>query len=77
MNKFANMKEFFACVDQNGIWFDSAQTFENALHWCVAYEGHHDMETEEALKLYMNRTLKSRVIHSSMIPDMKKAGIIK
>ena len=75
----AKRNDFYGCVDKNGDWFDSAASFDVAVHWCCCYAGRFDLLNDEDKLKWMNdegRKLGYSVIHGTQIKRMYEAGLI-
>jgi hypothetical protein len=70
--------EFFGCVDAAGEWFDSAFSFETAVHWCCMAGGEYDLSPEQEIAWMNDEGCKRglSVIHGSQIKRMYEAGLI-
>ena len=49
--RFTNIRdsepfEFYGCVNAEGEWFDSSESFDIAVHWCCYYAGQFELEDE-------------------------------
>lgn len=70
---------FYACVNKNGEWFDSAYSFATAVHWCCCDSGEFNLSTEEEFN-WMDTKGKGigfAIVHSSILEQMYNAGLIK
>lgn len=75
----ANPDDFYGCVDANGEWFDSAVTFDIAVHWCCYWVGQYDLSNDGEIE-WMNtegRKLGYSIIHGTMLKQMYEKGLIK
>lgn len=75
-SRFNGSRDFYACVDSLGNWFDSSELFSTAVHWCCCDAGHFDMTTEEELEWLNNNKFYS-VIHCTLLKQMYDAGLIQ
>ena len=77
-NRFHGSENFYGCVDPDGMWFDSAKSFEAAVHWCCMYAGEYELDTVEELRWMRIEGLKRgySIIHSTMLRKMYEAGLI-
>lgn len=77
--KRTHAEVFYGCVDKDGKWFDSAEDYSTAIHWCAM---HYDLSSlsplaevawmeSEGLKIGLS------VIHSTLLRKMYEAGLIK
>jgi hypothetical protein len=68
---------FYGCVNAEGEWFDSSESFEIAVHWCCCSAGQFDLTNE--LEWMSTEGVKRgySVIHSSMLKQMYEKGLIK
>lgn len=76
---FIKENGFYACLNSDGEWFDSADDFTIAVHWCCMNYGMTQLSTEEELN-WMNTTgaqLGCSVIHSSLLYKMWEKGLVK
>lgn len=74
----ANRDDFYGCVAPNGEWFDSAASFDVAVHWCCCFMGRFDLTNAQEVE-WMNdegRKLGYSVIHGTQIKRMYEAGLI-
>ena len=71
--------DFYGCVDKDGMWFDSAASFDIAVHFCCYYAGQYELSTEEELKWMDTEGTKRgySIIHGTMIKQMYEKGLIK
>ena len=79
--RFQNISPFgfYACIDNEGNWFDSAYSFTTAVHWCCCYFGKFSLSTEEEL-IWMDGMGKENglaIVHSSVLEKMYYAGLVK
>ena len=42
--------DFYGCVDKGEVWFDSADSFVVAVHWCCFYAGEFNLRNEGAIQ---------------------------
>jgi hypothetical protein len=77
-NRFHGSENFYGCVDPDGTWFDSAESFEAALHWCCMWAGEYELDTVEELRWMRTEGLKRgySIIHSTMLRKMYEVGLI-
>ena len=80
--RFRNWKgnepfNFYGCVDAEGNWFDSSESFEIAVHWCCYSAGEFELTNEIEWMSTEGVKLGYSVIHSSMIEKMYEKGLIK
>ncbi len=80
--RFTNIKgsdpfEFYGCVDAEGFWFDSSESFDIAVHWCCYYANEFELEDEVKWMNTEGRKLGLSVIHSTMLKQMYEKGLIK
>jgi len=74
-----NALDFYGCVDKDGSWFDSAKTFDIAVHFCCYWANEFDFTNDEELA-WMNTEGCKRgysIIHGTMIKQMYEKGLIK
>jgi hypothetical protein len=77
--RFHGSDSFYGCVAHDGTWFDSANSFDNAVHWCACDAGEHNLSPEQE-KHWMEtkgRRLGLSIIHSKMLEQMYEKGLIK
>jgi hypothetical protein len=68
---------FYACLDRDGAWFDSSESFSIALHWCRYYAG--DFSDEISDSQWMNEDGKKQgysVVHGTMLKKMWEKGLV-
>ena len=77
--RFSGDKDFYGCVGPDGMWFDSAESFEAAVHWCCMWAGEYGLDTVEELRWMSEGGFHKgySVIHSSMLRKMYEAGLLK
>ena len=80
--RFRNWKgnepfNFYGCVDAEGNWFDSSESFEIAVHWCCYSAGEFELTNEIEWMSTEGVKLGYSVIHSSMLEKMYEKGLIK
>ena len=70
---------FYGCVDKEGHWFDSAEDYSTAVHWCACYRGHtSESPMWEAAWMEDNaKDLGLSIIHSTLLEKMYGAGLIR
>jgi hypothetical protein len=70
---------FYGCVAPDGTWFDSAESFAIAVHWCVcyAYSSRLDPEQEMQWMETEGKALGFSIIHCTMLKQMYEKGLIK
>jgi len=68
---------FFGCIDKDGVWFDSSESFRIAVHWC-AMEFGVNASTEEELEWFetSGRRFGLSIVHSDQLRKMYEAGLI-
>jgi len=67
--------KFYACVNKDGVWFDSAMSFATAVHWCAYDAGMFDMNSLEEI-IWMDKESDYSIVHSTMLEKMYDAGLI-
>jgi len=75
----ADSLNFYGCVNEEGVWFDSATSFDIAAHWCCYAYNQFDLTNEQEIE-WMNTEgmrLGLSIIHGSMIKRLYEAGLIK
>ena len=80
--RFRNIRDtepfnFYGCVDADGSWFDSSESFETAVHWCCYSAGEFDLTNEIEWMSTEGVKRGYSVIHSSMLKQMYEKGLIK
>ncbi len=80
--RFTNIRdnapfEFYGCVNAEGEWFDSSESFDIAVHWCCYYAGQFEVVDEIKWMNTEGRKLGLSVIHSTMLKQMYEKGLIK
>lgn len=68
---------FYACLDRDGRWFDSSESFSIALHWCRYYAG--DFSDEISDSQWMNEDGKKKgysIVHGTMLKKMWEKGLV-
>jgi hypothetical protein len=83
-NKFTNHNtdaplNFYGCVDKAGVWFDSSDSFEIAVHWCCYASGQFNLSNEEELQWMTTEGVRLglSIIHGAMLKRMYELGLIK
>lgn len=74
-----NKLDFYGCVDKDGMWFDSAASFDIAVHFCCYSAGEYDLTNEGEIQ-WMATEGRNRgysIIHGTMIKQMYEKGLIK
>jgi hypothetical protein len=71
--------DFYGCVDAEGKWFDSSDSFEIAVHWCCYSAGQFGLSNEDEVKWMTNEghKLGYSIIHGTMLKQMFEKGLIK
>lgn len=69
--------DFYGCVNAEGEWFDSSESFAIAVHWCCYYAGQFEVADEIKWMDTEGRKLGLSVIHSTMLKQMYEKGLIK
>jgi hypothetical protein len=74
-----NPLDFFGCVDKDGVWFDSSNWFEVAVHWCCYQAGQLYLSPEKEIQWMTNEGVKLgySVVHGTMLKQMYEKGLIK
>lgn len=71
--------DFYACLDKDMRWFDSALSLEMAIHWCCLYSGApSDMAIESEIE-WLNRDarhLGMSIIHGTLLKELIELGLI-
>ena len=71
---------FYGCVNAQGEWFDSSDSFQIAVHWCCYEAGQFDLGDSEEELLWMTDEGRKRgysIIHGSLLKQMYEKGLIK
>ena len=71
--------DFYGCVNPEGEWFDSSESFDIAVHWCCYSAGAFDLTNEDEVK-WMTTEGRKRgysIIHGTMLKQMYEKGLIK
>lgn len=80
-NRYSNHTDvgFWGCVDREGLWFDSSERFEVAIHWCCYFHGEFDLSTEQEREWFETegKRLGLSIIHSDMLKQMYEKGLLK
>ena len=69
-------KPFYGCVNLKLEWFDSALSFDTAIHWCCYSFGEMNLTPTEELKYFSTNDTGISIIHSSILEGLVKNGII-
>ena len=71
--------DFYGCVNAEGEWFDSSESFEIAVHWCCYSAGEYDLSNEGEIQWMATEGCKRgySIIHGTMIKQMYEKGLIK
>jgi len=72
--------DFYGCVNAEGEWFDSSDSFEIAVHWCCYSAGQFELGTAAAELEWMTVEGHKRgysIIHGTMLKQMYEKGLIK
>jgi hypothetical protein len=74
-----NPLDFYGCVNKDGVWFDSSNWFEVAVHWCCLEAGQSNLNPKEAIDWMTHEGVKLgySVIHGTMLKQMYEKGLIK
>ena len=75
-----NPLDFYGCVNAEGEWFDSSDSFEIAVHWCCYSAGQFDLGGAAAEMEWMTVEGTKRgysIIHGTMLKQMYEKGLIK
>jgi hypothetical protein len=78
-NRFKPNADFFGCIDAEGAWFDSADLFGTAIHFCCADAGVMGLNIEEEIE-WMDEIGKAKgysIVHSTLLRRMYEAGLVK
>ena len=75
--KWSDSLDFYGCVDKDGVWFDSSDSFEIAVHWCCYYAGEFDVANELAWMATEGVKRGYSIIHGTMLKQMYEKGLIK
>lgn len=72
-----NPLDFYGCVNAEGEWFDSSDSFATAVHWCCCSAGEFNLPDEIEWMLTEGRKRGYSIIHGAMIKQMYEKGLIK
>jgi len=77
--RFHSDEPFWACINAEGEWFDSAKYYGVAVHWLFMENGFpSDLSEEDEFERYTNGELKGyAVVHSSMLKPLFESGFLK
>lgn len=76
-NRMKGVPEFYACVTLDGVWEDSSMSFMGAAYNCCQFDGVRPGDMTEIDVLEHIQTKKWSIIHSTILPQMYEAGLIK
>ena len=79
-NHTAYDEGFWGCVNRNGEWFFSSESFEVAIHWCCCYHaGQFELSNEQEREWFETegKRLGLSIIHSDMLKQMYEKGLLK
>lgn len=68
---------FYAVIDKDGCWVDSAITFDTAIHWASLDYGSYDPEKSDAENLQALADAGYSIIHAQYLKDLWEIGKIK
>ena len=76
--RFRGSDSFYGCVAPDGIWFDSALLFTNAVHHCCQHAGY-DLSPSQEMQWMDDSDISHgySVIHSSLLERMFEKGLLK
>jgi hypothetical protein len=69
--------DFYGCVNAEGDWFDSSESFDIAVHWCCYSAGAFDEADEIEWMATEGRKRGYSIIHGTMLKQMYEKGLIK
>lgn len=69
--------DFYGCVNAEGEWFDSSESFDIAVHWCCYSAGAFEEADEIKWMATEGRKHGYSIIHGTMIKQMYEKGLIK
>ena len=71
--------DFYGCVDNDGLWFDSSRSFDIAVHFCCYYANEFDLDNAGEIQWMATEGAKRgySIIHGKMIKQMYEKGLIK
>lgn len=71
--------DFYGCVDKEGMWFDSSDSFNIAVHWCCYAHDQFDLTNEGEIQWMTTEGVRLglSIIHGTMIKQMYEKGLIK
>ena len=73
--RYKSNTDFYACINKEGFWFDSSESFAAAVHWCASDAGIFVMNNLEEI-IWMDTQTEYSIVHSSMLKKMYDAGLI-
>ena len=79
-SRFHSHDVFYGCVNSEGVWFDSSELFNIAIHWCVMSGTQGDSRGIADEVRWMETVGKEygySIVHSTMLQKMYEAGLIK
>ena len=79
-SRFHSHYIFYGSVNSEGVWFDSSELFNTAIHWCVMTATHGDdrgIGDEVRWMDDVGSKLGYSIVHSTMLEKMYEAGLIK
>lgn len=70
--------EFWACIDTDGNWFDSAHLYNTAVHWCRMHndERQQDMDDLEWMDKFGHQAGYS-IVHHTMLRKLWEHELVK
>lgn len=73
-----NALDFYGCVYKNGLWFDSSDSFEIAVHWCCYSAGQYGLSVEEEIKWIATEGHERgySILHGEILKQMYEKGLI-
>lgn len=77
--KRTRAETFYGCVDKEGNWFDSAEDYSTAVHWCVCHAGRTNVSAfwEAAWMEEFAIQHGYSIVHSTLLKKMYEAGCLK
>jgi hypothetical protein len=77
--RYHGSPDFYGCVNAEGEWFDSSESFDIAVHWCCYSAGAFDLTNEGEVQWMATEGHKRgySIIHSTMLKQMYEKGLIK
>jgi hypothetical protein len=77
--RYHGSPDFYGCVNAEGEWFDSSESFDIAVQRCCYSAGAFDLTNEGEVQWMATEGRKRgySIIHSTMLEQMYEKGLIK